>query len=393
MSKMDATLEAVAIQIAFFLLSILGAWIVLIILKGTASIKSRGAQFGGAAAMFVAMFVLLNRYVPDMRDGILSEARAAQTLTVSTPSGGNTPQQSEVWLSPTQQRMSSRELKQLDKNKYVVEPSLGIALLQPPNEGWVTGAVEKVDSISLVDVPMVGMGVGMFKSMLGEGLINHPVFALKEKKIHTVTLNAASEVRGARMNFNPFTDKAFVRKSMEANLSAMAMMDENMANMLKEHKDELLDTVEKTAGAKLADGFDRYVQRMLPIEKHIQNGVYVTTFDLADPPSPALTEIYKSMSPLDRAIQSLALMGIQVGGGRNLKVDQAQGVASYEGTQRLRKVGVDGVETDTTLNNLGFLVAADKRIIFVQLIYLDIGDGLSTSIFLKKALDALYFST
>jgi hypothetical protein len=135
------------------------------------------------------------------------------------------------------------------------------------------------------------------------------------------------------------------------------------------------------------------VQKSLPLEKHVQNGVYVTTFDIADSPSPALTEIYKSMSPLDRAIQSLALKGIQVGGGRNLKVDQAQGIASYEGTQRLRRVSVDGVETDTTLNNLGFLVAAEKRIIWVQLIYLDIGDGLSTSLFLKKALDTLYFST
>jgi hypothetical protein len=390
---MDATLEAVAIQIGFFLLSILGAWIVLRILKGTASIKNKGAQFGGAAAMFVAMFILLNRYVPEMRDGILSEARAGQTLTVSTPSGGSTPQQVEVSLSPAQQRISSRELNQLDKNKYVVESALGIALLQPPNDGWTTGIVESVDSVSLVDVPMVAMGVGMFKSMLGEDLISHPIFALKEKKYHTLTLTAISEVRGARMNFNPFADKAFVRKSMEANLSAAAIMDENVANSLKEHKEELLDEIEKTVGAQLADGFERYVQRTLPIEKHIQNGVYVTTFDIADPSSPALTEIYKSMSPLDRAIQSLALKGIQVGGGRNLKVDQAQGIASYEGTQRLRKVIVDGVETDTTLNNLGFLVAADKRIIFVQLIYLDMGDGLSISIFLKKALDALYFST
>ncbi len=134
-------------------------------------------------------------------------------------------------------------------------------------------------------------------------------------------------------------------------------------------------------GSQVVDGFDKYVRKSLPLEKNIQNGVYVTTFDLADSPNEALAEIYKSMSPLDRAIQSLALKGIQVGGGRNLKVDQAQGIASYEGTQRLRHVVVDGVETDTTFNNLGFLLAAEKRIIFVQLIYLDIGDGLSTSLF------------
>jgi hypothetical protein len=234
MSNMDATLEAVAIQAGFFVLSILGAWIVLKILKGTASITNKGAQFGGAAAMFVAMFLLLNRYVPEMRDSIFNEARAAQTLTVSTASGGNTPERLDVSLSPAQQRISLRELSQLDKNKYAVDRDLGIALLQPPNDGWIAGIVESVDSVSLVDVPMVGFGVGLFKSMLGEGLVAHPIFALKERKSHTLILGANSEVRGARMNFNPFADKSFVRKSIEANLAAGAAMDENLAEKLKE---------------------------------------------------------------------------------------------------------------------------------------------------------------
>jgi hypothetical protein len=59
---------------------------------------------------------------------------------------------------------------------------------------------------------------------------------------------------------------------------------------------------------------------------------------------------------------------------------------------RLRRVTIDGVETDTTLNNLGFLVAVNDRIVFVQLVYLDLGEGLGTSTFLRKAMDSLLFA-
>jgi hypothetical protein len=395
MSQVDATLEAVVIQVAFFALSILGAWIVLRILKGSASINNKGVQFGGAAAMFVAMFVLLNRYVPEMRDAIAkhaNEARASQTMIASSRAGDGTPERVELSLSPTKQRVTSRDLKQLDRNKYFVDEKLGVALIQPPNDGWVVGTVDSVGTVSLVDIPMVGFGMGMFKTMLGEGLVAHPVVAFKERKDHTLKLNATSEVKGVRMNYNPFSDKPFVRKSIEANLSAMALMNEKIAAELKDRKEELLDEIEKAAGTQYIDGFEKYLQKSVPVEKHIQNGVYVTTFDLADSPGGAMNELNKSMSVLDRAIQSLALKGIQVGGGRNLKVDQELGVASYEGTLKLRRVTIDGDETDTIFNNLGFLVAVDNRIVFVQLIYLDLGEGMSTSRFLETVFKSLLFS-
>ena len=391
MAKIDATLEAVAIQVLFFVLSIIGAWIVLKVLEGTASIKNKGAQFGGAAAMFVAMFVLLNQYVPGMREGIVKEA-AAQELVVSKSPGGGEPERLAVSISPVQQKITARELKQLDKNKYFIDEKLGVAMLQPPNDGWVAGVVDSVDTVSVVDIPMVAMGMGLFKTMLGEGLVSHPVVALRERKVHTLALNGTSEVKGVRMNYNPYMDKSFVRKSVEASLSAMAVMDENVAAAFKNNKEAILDQAEKTAGTKFIDGFDKYLQKSIPLEKHIQNGVYVTTFDVVASPNDAMGEMYKSMSVLDRAIQSLAMKGIQVGGGKNLQVDQAQGIASYDGTLRLRKVTIDGVETDTTFNNLGFLVAVNNRIVFVQLIYLDLGEGFGTTTFLRKAMDALFFS-
>ncbi|HEV7877880.1 hypothetical protein [Bradyrhizobium sp.] len=134
MSKFDATLEAVAIQMAFFVVSILGAWIVLRLLKGTAAVKNRGSQFRGAAAMFIAMFFMLNAYVPGMRDGILAETRASQTISAQK---GVLGERVNVSISAGDQRVSSAELDRLDRNNYAVDGELGVALIQPPDDTWL----------------------------------------------------------------------------------------------------------------------------------------------------------------------------------------------------------------------------------------------------------------
>ena len=63
MQYFDATTEAVLVQIAFVVVAIVVAWVVLSLLKGTAQVQQKGVQFGGAAAMFVATFFLINKYV------------------------------------------------------------------------------------------------------------------------------------------------------------------------------------------------------------------------------------------------------------------------------------------------------------------------------------------
>jgi len=58
---LNPTEEAALIQFAFVVVSILTAWTILRVLKGSAEIKHKGIQFGGSAAMFVAVFFLLNK--------------------------------------------------------------------------------------------------------------------------------------------------------------------------------------------------------------------------------------------------------------------------------------------------------------------------------------------
>jgi hypothetical protein len=105
--EMGATLQAVSIQAGFFVLSILGAWVVLRLLKGTAQIQQKGVQLGGAAAMFVTMFILLNRYVPDMREGIIQEAAAAPQTLVTKNAGASS--HVDVAIHPYEQRITKRE--------------------------------------------------------------------------------------------------------------------------------------------------------------------------------------------------------------------------------------------------------------------------------------------
>jgi hypothetical protein len=394
MTRIDATVEAVAIQILFFLLSIVGAWLVLRILKGTAQIKNKGAQFGGAAAMFVAMFFLLNRYTPEMRDGILTEAHAAQTIT--TKKDGGASENLDVYISPVQQKVTPRELQQLDKNKFIVNPDLGIAVLRPTEAGWSAEVVNSVDSVGIVDLPVMKLSLGAFKAMADGGIKSNPVFALRESKVHSLLLKADSEVRGIRMDMNPFADDAFVRKTVEAQMEmTRSIATGELAAALNdpEKRVKVVDEMMATIGPQLKDGFANMLAKTIPTEKHIQNGVYVTAFDIVDVSGGVVVQLSKGMTPLDRAIESLAFQGVQMGNGRNLKIDQNQGVVSFDATQRLNKVVVDGSTTDVTLNNLGFLVAAEKRIVFVQLLFLDLGEGLSTSLFLKKVMDSLLFTT
>ena len=96
------------------------------------------------------------------------------------------------------------------------------------------------------------------------------------------------------------------------------------------------------------------------------------------------------MSSLDRAVTALAMKGFAIGGGKNLKIDQQRRIASFDGSTRLRGALVDGSKTDVTLNDIGFIVVGDHRIVFVQLVSLDI-DGLSTSLLLKRIMDSLLF--
>ena len=329
--------------------------------------------------MFVAMFVLLNRYVPDVRDGILVEAATVQKISGQKDGSA---ERVDVNISPVAQRVSRVELNRLDKNQYVINQELGVALPQPPDDNWSIATVDSIETVSVYNIPALQITNEPFKAVFEEIKAN-PILALQEKKGHTLVLNAASEVAGVRMDLNPFLDRATLRRSMEAQLKLSASITGEAFDP------EAVEKAEKAIGSQLSDGFEKKLKAVLPVTKNIRNGVYVATFEIKRGPEDNwLVKLTKDDSPLDRALR---LDNLQLTAMRNLKVDQAQGIASFEVSQRLRKVVVDGVETDATLNVLGFVVAAADRIVLVQLQSLDTGQGLSTALFLKRVVDKLYF--
>ena len=50
--------------------------------------------------MFVAMFLLLNQYVPEMRKGIIEEAYAAQSQKVSAKTEKGSTESVDVYVAP-----------------------------------------------------------------------------------------------------------------------------------------------------------------------------------------------------------------------------------------------------------------------------------------------------
>ena len=86
---MNPALQATALQTFQLLVSFLSAYGVHRVLGGTAMVRRNGVRLGGAAASFFLVFYMLNHFLPDVRTQIVSDAMAAQRITVSTEAGVN----------------------------------------------------------------------------------------------------------------------------------------------------------------------------------------------------------------------------------------------------------------------------------------------------------------
>ena len=361
---------------------------VLFVLKGHALIQHKSLQFGGAAAMFVTIFVLLNKYVPEMREGIISGAQAAQSQTLKTKSGSQ-PQDIEVFLRPDTQIITDRDLKDLDLNKYVVDGELGIAFIRDNRKGWVTEKVEKYDSFEIADIPLVKIGANQLTSM---GLPEPKpvgILAIKQEKSHNIILEKNTSIGGIKIGENPFDDPAYFRRIAKFQLeTGLEMAGESIS---EEEEAKFLDSLEEKS-ADTREKYNKYINRRLPIKKTINSGLYVSIYRTTDfhSSSKLIEDLYASLSPLDRAV-TILLSIHGVGSAKNLKVDQSSGVASYDGGVRIRGVSINDTLTDITINDVGFVYANEEKIVLVKLISLDV-DGPETAYFLKAVMDSVYFT-
>src|SRR5215469_6203116 len=162
---MSATYEATFVQVIQILIALISAYVLLRVLKGSALIRRKGVQLGGSAAIFVIILFVLNRYLPDIQQRILSEQAAAQPVLISKPNEAASTV--KVSISPATQLVTKRDLESLDKNQFEVNTDLNIAVLRQSSIDWETNVFDSVNTISSRDVPVFAISHQIFEPFFG----------------------------------------------------------------------------------------------------------------------------------------------------------------------------------------------------------------------------------
>jgi hypothetical protein len=245
------------------------AYVLMTVLKSSALIKQKSVQIGGAAAIFVVVFFLLNRYLPSIQYGFLQEAVAAQPVTVSKPQEAGNKTTVAVALSPAVQLVTSRDLTALDKNVFALDETLLVAVRIPSGGSWRVGPVDSYEAVGLQDVPMMGMGREMGSILLGDPG-KRDIFAVQRIKGTEVVVGADSQMNSLSFSINPFGDRQFLKKVLKAqgNFSQTMGIPDPFGGLDEHEQDKLLEKVgtliaDKVSSAITVKGDFQYARRSM----------------------------------------------------------------------------------------------------------------------------------
>jgi len=387
---MSPTLQATLIEALQVLISLLCAYLLLTVLKGTAVIKRKGVQLGGSAAVFVTVLVLLNRYLPAIQHGLIVEAAAAQPVVV----GQHEQQQIiKISVSPAAQIVTKRELDALDRNQFIIDEQLGVAIAKPPGAGWESGRFSSIETVALTDVPTIGFGSGMMQGMFGAtDAVSKFIFGVRRNASTLVEIAPTSSIQSVPASFNMFDDDAAVRKMM---VSQVTMMKKLQAIPIPDDAniDDLVDEIVKTGGPLMKKKFSDAISSSFPIKKTVKSGVYVSIIPNDIFSGSIMSKFTEKSSVLDKALLYESLIGnfATTGGLRNLYVDQLSGLVSFNSSIDLADVIINSKSTDIKLNHVDFIISAQTRAVAVDLLYVS-NDGIDIFEQLKTLLDSLRVS-
>ncbi len=353
-------MQATIVVTILFVLALVGAWFVFKVLHGTATIKRKGVQLGGAAAMFVVMFFLLNRYLPDIRDGLIKEA-AAQPI--QGPTGTDYAEVAQVSLSPATQLISARELSHLDRNKYDVREDMGIAMPRQISAHWDLGPVNTLPVLGYGDIPALRTGLEVFRYMFeGERPL---ILGVQEKKPKLVTLDRNSMIGGVPLTLNYFDDRQYMKAAMKASAGMLRQL--GITASVEDISESDLENVR----TMLRASFQASIDKKLPVRKELRNGVFVMTLKKESLENNLFTKVTGlSNSLLDKALLKVVMSGYFTQGGLgNMYADQRRGIISFNANVRVSKARLDESTVDFVLNTIGFIVTSEDRAYFVLLIY------------------------
>lgn len=338
-------------------------------------------QLGGAAAMFVVMFVLLNKYLPDIRLGLVGDA-VAQPVTTNLARGAS--QIVEVAISPATQLLTKDELGRLDRNEYDIHEDLGIAVPRSKGNEWLAGEQQHLSTINLADVPAIGASLSIFRAFFE---INRPVIlGFQEWSGKKFSLSEKSTISGLPLSLNYFDKPEYVRAIIKAQAGAVQEMG-------GDPPEEVPDEVVAEIGKVMADTFRQQIASKLPVNKQVHNGLYVIPLTKAVLERNVFAStIGQANTLLDNALMYLTVSGLFVTGSLgNMFMDQRKGIASFNSNVALKNITIDGQRADAIVNNIGFIVAAKERAYFVLLTYVSTSD-LQTFKELETYLNKLRFA-
>ena len=181
---MSATTEALLVTASLLGMSLVSAYITLVLMRGSAQVVHKGVRLGGATGMFVVTFVMLSQFLPDIRDGLVSEVQAATQMIDLTEKYNNT-KPVLLALSPTAQATTAIDLARLSYNEYVVNNDLGIAIARPTVPSWEAGIFDEgIESIDLTQLPMFALALEGMKSLSAYAVVENKVFGVRSVKAY-----------------------------------------------------------------------------------------------------------------------------------------------------------------------------------------------------------------
>lgn len=396
---MSATTQAVLTSAVLVGISLVAAAIVLKVLQGTAVIRRRDVQLGGAAAMFVLTFVLLNKFLPNIRDGLINEAQAAaQNIRPSGPDRGQEPV--VFAISPDTQATTVIDLRRLPRSAYVLEDELQIAVSRPPDATWEVGRFSGgIPSIDLGQIPFFKLAFNTVARMSGSAAAGEPkIFGVRSATRHAITITQRSTIDDVSVGLNPFEDSHYVENLIETQIEAgleftkaqipegqdIAAIKEGMKSMLQMGMDAQ------------KQGYKKWLEKELPRKFEIRSGVYVlelTREMLQTEGKGFLAAFSMKQTLLDKSLHYLQMRNVSQFVSRNISVDQRKGIMSFDGTVALKDVQLGDSLRSLNVHHIGFVITGETRALFVNLVYVDApGEGISTLLQLQKFLQSLRFT-
>lgn len=331
---------------ALFALALLGAYIAFNLLKGTARIRNKSVQLGGAAAGFVVFFWLLMKYY----DPLLKELEPApvEAQEITTFVGGRREVLDTVSLSFKTQLISDRDFQALDRNSYVIlSERPGIAIARPPTRSWEAGQFDSLSTISYNDLPIAQVGQPL-SDAFGITPRSRRVYGARKLPGVKITLEANSRIGETAVGHNPFRDTSFSRRIIEAMLAPALKEEGHVAQeKVQLFQESLLSTSDSLIRAKV------------PIAKEIYTGVFVIPYDTAAiDPRTAVAAFRPTV--FEHLIGTINVGGSAGSGVGKVYVNYDERVASFNLSTYLFDVLVNGRRTDLILNAIVFAVGQEN---------------------------------